>query len=384
MSFYETSKVKLKVKSPIHIGSLQQKISRFEFLYNNGYIYPISENILAKFLYEKNLIDIYIKEIESLGNRFNLETFFKNSHISLTVQDYERLSNGKRIKTLTDISKMNDFRPFIRDGLGHLYIPGTSIKGVIRTAILYNVLKNLKKQNEKEFEKKIVERILKNIQNDTKRKNKKKLFQWGNEEFFENFVLGDKKLSPHTDWLKMFHVTDAYPKGEITTILIPINIIKKENERKWIYKKENAEHLTTIWNEVVTENAIFEFEMTWDRRLIEEFKRNNKNIFLPEKISEILNHIDNWAKDIFDFEKTFLKGSRLDIWYEKNKANFRIGFGSGMISTTIAMLLPETVRQSIRNYAGKNKGQQIAPKSRRVWINNTQPIPLGWAVLEVV
>ncbi|MBU1614706.1 type III-A CRISPR-associated RAMP protein Csm5, partial [bacterium] len=35
---------------------------------------------------------------------------------------------------------MNKIRPVIRNAYGQPYIPGTSIKGAIRTAIMWNIL----------------------------------------------------------------------------------------------------------------------------------------------------------------------------------------------------------------------------------------------------
>ena len=42
--------------------------------------------------------------------------------------------------------KITDLRPMIRNGFGQLYIPGSSIKGAIRTAIAYHLLKHSPKQ----------------------------------------------------------------------------------------------------------------------------------------------------------------------------------------------------------------------------------------------
>jgi len=74
----------------------------------------------------------------------------------------------------------------------------------------------------------------------------------------------------------------------------------------------------------------------------------------------------------------------LESWYKNNTSSFRIGFGSGMVSTTIAMLLDDNLRKKVRNYAGLNRGNDIAPKSRRVWVKNNNPIPFGWAMLEII
>ena len=381
MNIFETKKIRLKTKSPIHIGSYEQRISQFEFIRDGQYIYPVSEDRLAVFLQEKNLISDYVNAIEKDGNKFDLRLFFKNKKISLNkTEDLETISNKRKIKILGDASNLQEFKPFIKDGFGAVYLPGSSIKGVIRTALLYNALKTLKKDNISAFQKSVEARISEDID---KRINKKRLSQWLNEEWLEDFVLKNKSKSPNTDWLRMLHVTDAYPTGNIETVLIPANILKKESS--WQYKKEHKQQNTTIWVECIAENTVFEFEISWDRRLLEDFRRHNSNIKLSDNLEALLKDINSWASDVFAFEQEFSKGHSLENWYKNNFSNFRIGFGCGMVSTTIAILLDESLRKKIRNYAGLDRGSDIAPKSRRVWLrNNTQAIPFGWAKFEVV
>lgn len=382
MSIFETKKLRLITKSPIHIGGIEQKITRFEFIHQGQYIYPVSEERLSIFLQKKNLISEYVSAIERDGNRFNLIEFFRNQRINLKVEDMEELSNKRKIKVLADVSRMQDFKPFIRDGFGIPYIPGTSIKGVIRTAIFYNTLKNFKQNDFEQFKKIIEQKISNDIDADYKKKRKKQLFQWANEKWLEDFVLGNKRRSPNTDWLRMLHVSDAYSPNNIETVLIPVNILKKENS--WIYKREYSGQNTTIWVECIPENTVFEFEVVWDKRLTDDFKSNNGNIDLPDNLESILDSINQWARDIFDFEKEFARGNTLENWYKNAISNFRIGFGSGMVSTTVAILLSEDLRKKVRNYAGLNRGNDIAPKSRRVWLKNNNPIPFGWAVIELL
>jgi len=379
MSIFENKKIRLTVKSPIHIGSVEQKITRFEFIHQGQYIYPVSEDRLSVFLQKKNLISSYVTAVEREGNRFSLADLFKNKGVSLKVEDLEALSHNRKIKPLSDASQMQDFKPVIRDGFGIPYIPGTSIKGVIRTALLYNMLKAFKDTNPAGFKTTVENRIIKDVANKV---NKKWLSQWANEKWLEGFVLEGKSKSPNTDWLRMLHISDAYSSNNIETLLIPANILKKENI--WAYKKENSGQNTAIWVECIPENTAFEFEAAWDKKLLEDFERHNTNILLPSNLGGIFDNVNKWSQDVFDFEKQFSKEHALDKWYKNNQSSFRIGFGSGMIATTIAMLLDENLRKKVRNYAGLNRGNDIAPKSRRIWLKNNNAVPFGWAVIEVL
>jgi len=378
-NIFETRKIRMTLKSPVHIGSVEQKISRFEYIHNGNYIYPISEEKLSIFLQKKGLIDAYVSAVERDGSRFSMAEFFKSKSIRLQENDLISLSVNKRTRISDSTYSPNDYRTFIRDGFGNPYIPATSIKGAIRTAILYNTLLHYKNSNSSDFTQNIVNKI----SSTPSHLFKKSPFLWLQEQWLEDFRLSNKNKSPHTDWLRMLHVSDAYPVNLRETNLIPVKVLKKESSG-WTYKTDRSGRNMTIWIETLSVGTIIEFEISFDKRLLEDFKAENNNISLPQNIDEFLLNMRKWSDEIVNFEKGFTKGHNLENWYKSNTANFRIGFGSGMISTTMAMLLPEELRKKIRNLAGQNRGNDIAPKSRRIWENNGQTVPLGWAVVEVV
>jgi len=377
-NIYEEKIIRFNVKSPIHVGGVEQRLTPFEYIQSERYVYPVSHEKLSLFLHEKRIIEAYVRDVNLKKHKFRLLEFFKNNGINLTEKDFEKISGGRKIRLIG--KGLQDYRPFIRDGYGIPYIPGSSIKGVIRTAILYNALLEYKNRDPEGFKKNIIEPI-----QQANRSNLKKgdVFKNIEREWLKNFVLSDKKRSSNTDWLRILHVSDAYPVNTTKTILIPMNILKKEGSG-WNYKLESPNQNTTIWVESISPNTVIEFKVLWDKKLLNDFQSNNRNINLPQSLAEVLSNIKKWANDVFAFEKEFTGTHALGNWYKSNSASFRVGFGSGMISTTLALLLPEELRKMIRNFVGKNKGDDIAPKSRRIWLNNNQPVPLGWAMLEVL
>ncbi|MGQ9618675.1 MAG: type III-A CRISPR-associated RAMP protein Csm5 [Candidatus Aminicenantia bacterium] len=376
MEIFEKKRMKLTVKSPIHIGSVDQRITPFEYIRHGPYIYQISDEKLAVFLQKRNLIDLYVSAIQKEGHRFRLLDFFKGKGITIKEDDLLRLSKAKT-KLIGDASRLQEYRPFITDGFGKPYIPGTSIKGVIRTAILYNALLNYKINDPNGFQREVIEKIKRTPPGDFRRKGE---FTWIQEKWLENFQLSEKNNSPNTDWLRMLHTSDGYPVNLKETNLLPVNILKKE-ALGWKYKTETSGQNTTIWIECIPTDTIVEFDLVWDNELLKQFKGNNSKVTLPKDINEILSCVGKWSNDVKSFEIGFSKGHSLENWYKINRANFRIGFGSGMVSTTMAMLLPEDIRKMVRNLSGKKKGDEIAPKSRRVWAKEGGIIPLGWAMV---
>ncbi len=270
VDIFEKRRIKLKVLSPIYIGSGEQKLTPFEYIQQGEYVYQISDEKLSLFLKEKHLIDSYISAVDREGHRFRLLDFFIKNRITLTDTDLMNISGGRKTKLFG--TGLQDYRPFIRDGFGRVYIPGTSIKGVIRTAILYNVILNYKTKDYGEFQRNIVAPIENTDPKDFKKKN---AFEWIQKNWLQKFRLSEKSNSPHTDWLRMLHISDAYPIDPIETILIPVHILKKD-ARGWRFKTEDGDQKTTIWIESLPQNTVMEFDMVWDKKLLESFEKNRK------------------------------------------------------------------------------------------------------------
>lgn len=149
--------ITLKILTPTFIGD-GQKLNKKEYYSDekNNCIYQINENQLFKLIKQKKLIDKFEQFMYS-GSSLNY--FFKANNIEFS-QEY-------RMKKL-DFDDMFDFKKndvstFIRDGLNNIYIPASSLKGAIRTAIIYKkslevknkdgLFKSFKEKKENDFNK---------------------------------------------------------------------------------------------------------------------------------------------------------------------------------------------------------------------------------------
>jgi len=116
-----------------------------------------------------------------------------------------------------------DIAPMIRNGFGEIYIPGSSIKGAIRTAIAYYLLKHQVPKQKSEIE----QQLATVMSSDQIKKNKKfmddqKLTESQlsfNSYLFSNFKLKlpdykqpfGKPDTANTDFLRAIKVTDSIP-----------------------------------------------------------------------------------------------------------------------------------------------------------------------------
>ncbi len=142
---------KLKVLSPLHIGCGEAY---------NGLNYlidprkkPPQLSILNEELIFEMLKDGQIKSFVTWleNERFpNLFYFFKNvlKDNNFSLQNHLRQKAIYTIPNYAGQEKLREINSFMKQ-MNHPYIPGTEIKGVIRTAVLYCALLDQKKLNER-------------------------------------------------------------------------------------------------------------------------------------------------------------------------------------------------------------------------------------------
>jgi len=131
--------------SPVTIGS-GEEIEPFDYIIEQGLFYRISlESVVSDFTEEDR--NKFYNIIES-GNINNLRKFITNrvdveKHSIYCCQVSDSVEKLYRDK-FEDIQNQLLITPFIRNGIDYLpFIPGSSIKGSIRTAVLSEMGKNL-------------------------------------------------------------------------------------------------------------------------------------------------------------------------------------------------------------------------------------------------
>ncbi|CUU09193.1 CRISPR type III-A/MTUBE-associated RAMP protein Csm5 [Candidatus Thermokryptus mobilis] len=161
--YKQVLKVLYRIITPIHIG-MGADISPFEYVIKDGNFYRIESDDLISGLSEEQLKRFYsyIESNNLIGLRNVILENFNESYakykISVTrsvVEKYDKSINDVRNQLLISpfIRSVSDFRP---------YLPGSSIKGAIRTAIIndavQNEIKKIGRHKLKEFQKKLFDK----------------------------------------------------------------------------------------------------------------------------------------------------------------------------------------------------------------------------------
>lgn len=139
---YRTFQFSLLSMAPIHIGSGDKYTSR-EFIYENGYFYFPDMGKFYNRMVEKGYdqkFERFLQERKTRASNNRLISFLLDNRIS------DRDFGGYRIKETgleteendndSKLGAINEVVKFMRDAFGNPYIPGSSLKGAIRTILM--------------------------------------------------------------------------------------------------------------------------------------------------------------------------------------------------------------------------------------------------------
>lgn len=258
----------IRLTSPmLHVGSGVSKLNPFEYVQYQDRVYLPDADALAKALQQRGRLQDYIEAIESKREIASiLKQAFGEDWQNQTAPDGNPIFPKHLISRKWTNSSISDLRPMIRNGMGEFYIPGSSIKGAIRTAITYHLLKYPDRyqvapaRQVSEIELKLRKRLKTNLS----RKDQTDLDDdWLMNPLFQEFSLSYQdtaiaaKLGPNTDFLRALKVSDSEPLSErrVTTrsgqprifnLAVVSQVIVSSHFKNW-----QSKHRAAIYAEMV-------------------------------------------------------------------------------------------------------------------------------------
>lgn len=252
------------------------------------------------------------------------------------------------------------------------YIPGTSIKGPIKTAILYDMVENRDIQQ--------LDRLFRKARN-----GKYKIRKWDAENFVDDFFSSDKKKKPNTSIMRFLQVTDTSPVNRMS--IYSVNSVKA-SDNGWTWYRHSKDKGRTFM-ETIGENEEMEFDINLNQtdELIRNLHLENLEDYLSlERIKEC---IYQFSQDLIENEIEFSQKYNIDFlerFYEDISSQntlksplMNIGQGTGFLASTIGLKIREfdgrlydKVRQATK---GKTYPDEF-PKTRKVVLE--KKVPLGW------
>jgi CRISPR-associated protein Csm5 len=384
-------KVRLIALTPIHIGGREGALNPLEFVLFEGRCYVVSEDKLGAALQEQNKLDLFYAWF-TRRYRPALYDFLREQRLL----DARFLKRVAAYSSATLVRIEREMRPCVRDAFSHPFIPGTSLKGAIRTAVLYKSLKDLTPELRKEFlDDRVADRLDeydrdpraqrydRRFQNNFKQRFSQKL----DANFFQRFTLSERsEYDPHTDVFRCLRVTDS----------VPLSRDVAQVEEVKIYSAHSAESPKdwSFYVECLPAGSVIELELSVDEVALVEFRKKNRKTWFETDFSALEEMLRNplqvWAEmgqDLWQEETQFFaKEFGFSDVMPKNKGQpmVRVGWGGGLLATSVDMLLPQPLRRRLRNILFDDRDTATAPKSRRLIENGNEHIPLGWATVEQV
>ncbi|MBW4652557.1 MAG: type III-A CRISPR-associated RAMP protein Csm5 [Kaiparowitsia implicata GSE-PSE-MK54-09C] len=419
-SVTDTRQVRLTSRM-VHIGSAVSELTPFEYVREGRFVYLPDQDELAKALRQRGreYLNDYIARVEQ---RENITSLLKKAF----GEDWTRATGetGRAIfpRALRSVNwagnEITKLRPMIRNGFGHHYIPGSSIKGAIRTAIAYHLLKHSDRYQVPQASRvSAIESQLRQSMGELKRKAKfadDSLFM---DELFGNFGLTYQgrevraRQGPNTDIMRAVSVSDSEPlieqkierdgkRPSFNNLPVVAEVVVSSR-----FPDYKAKFRASIYAEMVF-NAQTQFTLSVDHDMLSWF-RHNRGMALPfESVDDLLKICQDFAQEQWDFEHDYwativnnpnardrnvsknLNFDSIQDLYEPEACphTLRLGWGSGLRGTTINLLLPDETVREIRDTCGLRAPGFEAPKSRRTIMNSRGEIRYvpGWVKLEAL
>jgi CRISPR-associated protein Csm5 len=369
---------------------------------------------LAREIYHRGHLSDYLERIKQQEDLTSLlDRAFGNDWANATTKNNRSLFPIRLQKWTED--RITDLRPMIRNGMGQLYIPGSSIKGAIRTAINFYLLKYGNKfctpeaQRPSALELKIREKMK---ASEFQRKYTHARFddELLIDPLFTNYQLRYQEQTvaarqgPNTDFMRAVKISDSAPllvkdvklkngKTRRDNVAIAAAVTVSSH-----FGDDKAKRRATIYAEMVR-MANTTFTITLDRQMLSWFKHQEGMQIPFDSIDDLLKICQEFAQEQWDEEHDYWdaiqnnahRDHQLDFddiraLYEPETCPYklRLGWASGLIGTTIALALPLALRQEIRDQCGLPAPGFAAPKSRRTVANAQGELKYapGWVKLE--
>lgn len=373
MADYRLYQVKVSVLTPLHIGSGRDLLHEYDYAIAKGHTWRINEDtlLMGQDLDNPDLADqlaeIPPAQLLDPSRDFRLDNPFFRYVIKGTPRSK---AQGAQV------------REQLKDAYDRPYLPGSSLKGALRTAIAWIAWGKLGLRPERA----------------KLRRQRQFAAQWYEQEIFSNEHSGK---APNKDTLRALQVGDSTPVGAERLMIVNVRVMNRGGTLGSPIEIEALRPDTVLQLSIKLDLALFS---EWAKRHGVHLQGSSVLKNLPEVLQQYtsarLAQEVNWLNTVPGAEKiaTFYRDMQKA---QLGDAAFvmQLGWGTGWGNKTFGNHLQEEQRfmealiDDYRLARGKRKSGDPFPKSRRVLVQvrrsqdgQTQEIPLyplGWVLVEM-
>ena len=356
----EVKKYKIEVMSPVHIASGSGALSSYQYLYDRQKqtVYFLNEKKWAAFLCRKNLLDKFANyagkidtssrpsaaQYDALSRKFGGRSSNQRKPVikdSSGLNTYEWLLaqgiKSEEIETFVELkakaseNTMKGEKGTLNDVLrtscqidGLPYIPGSSIKGALRTGILVGLISRSPQKYNQYWQK------IKNIAQD-KNVNKKREFGYVVKDLeactFNLLKYESSRPNPAIcDVMKGLQVSDAIcstPKD--TVVLQKIDVSTKKD------KIGNVEKRLPVFRECIAPGTVFQATLSIDERIFSQCGIHS--------LGEILSCQREFIQRVLALQEGIFGRDMSAEFRESEMADLILGGGTGFLTKTVILAL---------------------------------------------
>ena len=307
---------------PVHIGSGEQ-LDPTQYIYDDKErrAYFINESAWIRLLSERRFLKSFIDRFSGPAREKSIYRWCQEQ--GLNKQHYERIASGWAqvpIQADRDFSYLNKLSLLSRSADGRPYIPGSSIKGYLRTAILHHLIKNLSPQQREAYWQGF-KQIVNNRDPRTLRKDTKDLMTKLEQNLLHKLTYTDRPDNAVNSVMQGLRVADAYPIE-----VKPTQIVRKLDWQVSEPRKD-PEHYISLSRECFAPDTKLTCRLTIDTAFLSEIGINS--------LQELLGITADFTKHILTLERQAFGNHLRNVFADCSTANLFLGGGSGLLSKTL-------------------------------------------------
>lgn len=324
----------LRIVSPTTVAD-SRVLSPQEYIYDNHsrMLYVLNDTQWFCYLQKKGLLRDFenkcvkprlnaIPLYEWLEEKLHRRGFDVESELGTAVK-YKIPAESKPTKEKGN--RLNQVVLCMRLCDGRVYIPGSTIKGVIRTAILFKLLEEHDVLRQKWYReiRECIQSYQRNIKQ-LEKELKSKLFNI-EKQLVRTLNFGDQKANDVLrDAMRGIRCSDAMPQGTIST-----RVVQKIDFKL----KEGAYNTLPIYKEMIEPGATFSFTITLEPSM-------TKTIGV-ESVEDIIECLLNWFEAVLDPVYTCFGNHFAELFDNADLANCIIGGNTNFLYKTLYVALAD-------------------------------------------
>ncbi|OQY56347.1 MAG: type III-A CRISPR-associated RAMP protein Csm5 [Desulfobacteraceae bacterium 4572_88] len=360
------------ILTPVHVGT-GEKLGRTDIAQKGNQLTVVDmESVFSRFQGDLSAFDDLFEDRQP-----DLSKFLRDHKIPLNQVRKYSLSKPAGSGFVSNINEM------IKTGMGNPILPGSSVKGAIRTVFLWHLVQSDDR----------VRSELENIRLGAKAERA--------DDELDKLLFGK---NPNHDFMRGLQVGDVeFSLSDIQAVESKVMNLVGNNQLGWKRMGRNGGNLpdprgaTAIHCEALRPIAKSEGKMKVDEFLIDEAAAGL--LGFSDEQRELLTHVPEkcnaFARQFIADEISFFESCKMQSmlqFYEKLQQQIpkddsafllHLGWGSGWRSMTGNYLEKDVLGKLRQRFGLGNAHSEIFPKTRKIAFENGNPAyPLGWVKVE--